>query len=367
MNKLGGALFLAFGLVLLAGFASAHNHTSGCNNPLFSSNEGIRDAILSEPVAANSDVRDFCPNISDGDSTCCSEQAANTFRSAFNQFRNGLRNQVEALSNNRNELLQQVNQMESQRDQMWQVLSQMNPNLDRDTFNQNFNAFVSGMRNWVNTFGNNFGNCARGLLTYTAGMFCLSCSANWQQYVTTSGDSISVTLNQDTCNQMREHCVPLLEGAFEPIKKLLELMNLPVDNFQGPCGSGSCDQFVCQNMVRGLSYDIPSITLPTTPTTSSVVDGSSQFAEAYSKFRESFHALTETVASRKVVATSNNQVSNQYSSDGYAAYSTGSSTNSAVFDTSSSGLGLPGSAPTQYGVTSAILFVVGTLVALIAL
>jgi len=104
--------------------------------------------------------------------------------------------------------------------------------------------------------------CMSMVLRYIIGIFCLGCDPGWANYIHEDPITHHIVLNltPETCNQIRDGCLPVFELVHELLvelaRALVELTNAlggtnltynPVDICDGDCGNWLCHVFFAGN------------------------------------------------------------------------------------------------------------------------
>jgi hypothetical protein len=125
-----------------------------------------------------------------------------------------------------------------------------------DSLIRYINAVLAAWDRFVDRLINDWARCLSMWLNYVAGILCLGCDPEWDRYIYESNGRIYLRLTTQTCNDIRDGCLPVWQLIFELIDDLVvagnelraDLGQPPVDYngtriCNGDCGAWLCDVF----------------------------------------------------------------------------------------------------------------------------
>jgi hypothetical protein len=182
--------------------------------------------------------------------------------------------------------------------------------------------------------------CYGGFLGYFQGMLCFSCEPNWSTYYNAMQEVL--TLSQNTCNGVYETCqwfensvqsallqilplfIQLLQADDDPYccTLLITELNYVLSALKGEsicqfAAHKSCQDVLCQDLLRGLNYG------PDYNRTPDCVVPPNNLNNAPTFFINKLLGLASSLAKKQTLKAPVGYVKNAYSSQGFDAYSIG--------------------------------------------
>jgi len=349
---------LAILSIILISFIPSSN--ADCANPLFGIG-ACGGLTCSIQYLGTPDVKPdvpICPNIAVGAQTCCSSTVFDAINNAWTLIKTTMDTTIQTLQVTQASLQDEFQPL---LDNLRTSLDQEYPNLsddDKDRVVDDFRQIIDIMGSFFGSVFDNFPPCASGILKYVAGIICFGCDPDWTRYVyrDTNTGYISVAVAVDTCDSLADACAPLLDSfvagfsdantLFADIQRILGQSDSSLDIFQiDDVCNGNCRAFVCNSMVSGNAYsvgfvgfgggnfDSGSFSKREEETAGPFEARKNLLSKVHPgfamKYVEHMNALMSPLRdlqafSKNSVTLRTGNVGNNYTSDGYPAYTVGS-------------------------------------------
>jgi hypothetical protein len=248
------ALFLTFYL------ASAQNITRSCDNVLFRDRtDDFWEYFLyhdtPQPYTRDSFACRF--HFAPGDDQCCTQVWYDALAAGWLHVRARA-----ALAVMRARVVRSI--WVAARDKFRPVRDEVDRARDRGEIDANthdaliryINSVLEAWDRFIDRLINDWARCLSMWLNYVAGILCLGCDPEWERYIYEANGRIYLRLTPDTCDDIRNGCLPVWQLIFELINDLvvagnqlrIDLGQPPIDYngttiCNGDCGAWLCDVF----------------------------------------------------------------------------------------------------------------------------
>jgi hypothetical protein len=131
----------------------------------------------------------------------------------------------------------------------------------RDALMDFIKRVLAAWDDFVDNAIDNWRKCMNMVLRYWAGIICLGCDPNWEQYITEDAIThhIVLKLTPETCDDIRGGCLPVWQLVFNLVQRLREALaqlqsdlgQTPVTVNDAPICGGDCGAWLCDVFFSG--------------------------------------------------------------------------------------------------------------------